>query len=139
MSLLRAGSFGIALYLSCRLSLTICYLSRLAPFFFSSRRRHTRCLSDWSSDVCSSDLTPWFSGVRGGAALRRAREPRGRDGRIVAPGGVRAVRDAGVHREDDPQGQPAQIGRASCRERVEITVVDVSLKEKREDRGRRGQ
>src|SRR5262245_21221809 len=25
-------------------------------FFFSSRRRHTRFLSDWSSDVCSSDL-----------------------------------------------------------------------------------
>src|ERR1035441_943162 len=25
-------------------------------YFFSSRRRHTRCLSDWSSDVCSSDL-----------------------------------------------------------------------------------
>src|SRR5262245_63128081 len=25
-------------------------------FFFSSRRRHTRCRSDWSSDVCSSDL-----------------------------------------------------------------------------------
>src|SRR5262245_62300975 len=25
-------------------------------FFFSSRIRHTRCLSDWSSDVCSSDL-----------------------------------------------------------------------------------
>src|SRR6201999_2821495 len=25
-------------------------------FFFSRRRRHTRCLSDWSSDVCSSDL-----------------------------------------------------------------------------------
>src|ERR1035438_5539197 len=24
-------------------------------FFFSSRRRHTKCLSDWSSDVCSSD------------------------------------------------------------------------------------
>src|SRR6266542_6707453 len=28
----------------------ICY------FFFSSRRRHTRCYRDWSSDVCSSDL-----------------------------------------------------------------------------------
>src|SRR5436853_1457683 len=28
----------------------------LTDFFFSSRRRHTRCLSDWSSDVCSSDL-----------------------------------------------------------------------------------
>src|SRR5207245_5894262 len=25
-------------------------------FFFSSRRRHTRCYRDWSSDVCSSDL-----------------------------------------------------------------------------------
>src|SRR6266436_4166436 len=30
-------------------------------FFFSSRRRHTRCSRDWSSDVCSSDL--------GGASL----------------------------------------------------------------------
>src|SRR5947207_15774873 len=30
-------------------------------FFFSSRRRHTRSLCDWSSDVCSSDLglTNW--------------------------------------------------------------------------------
>src|SRR2546426_4196836 len=29
----------------------------LAFFFFSSRRRHTRLQGDWSSDVCSSDLT----------------------------------------------------------------------------------
>src|SRR6266581_6809783 len=27
-------------------------------FFFSSRRRHTRWTGDWSSDVCSSDLSP---------------------------------------------------------------------------------
>src|SRR6266576_1781699 len=27
-----------------------------SSFFFSSRRRHTRSLRDWSSDVCSSDL-----------------------------------------------------------------------------------
>src|SRR5260370_32173906 len=33
-------------------------------FFFSSRRRHTRFKCDWSSDVCSSDLTP----VSGNAA-----------------------------------------------------------------------
>src|SRR5262245_63654466 len=36
-------------------------------FFFSSRRRHTRCLSDWSSDVCSSDLWErrhlWTEGI----------------------------------------------------------------------------
>src|SRR5262245_14639119 len=30
-------------------------------FFFSSRRRHTRCLSDWSSDVCSSDLAAYLN------------------------------------------------------------------------------
>src|SRR5438034_11849446 len=29
----------------------------LSFFFFSSRRRHTRSLCDWSSDVCSSDLS----------------------------------------------------------------------------------
>src|SRR5437879_13696709 len=29
-------------------------------FFFSSRRRHTRYIGDWSSDVCSSDLGPMF-------------------------------------------------------------------------------
>src|SRR5947199_2535345 len=29
----------------------------VAEFFFSRKRRHTSCLSDWSSDVCSSDLT----------------------------------------------------------------------------------
>src|SRR5256885_8587303 len=31
-------------------------------FFFSSRRRHTRLQGDWSSDVCSSDLT--FAGTK---------------------------------------------------------------------------
>src|SRR5438034_9616793 len=34
-------------------------------FFFSSRRRHTRSLCDWSSDVCSSDL----AGLNVGAYL----------------------------------------------------------------------
>src|SRR5438045_8502637 len=34
-----------------------CVFCTVGFFFFSSRRRHTRCLSDWSSDVCSSDLT----------------------------------------------------------------------------------
>src|SRR5258706_3142613 len=33
-------------------------------FFFSSRRRHTRLVSDWSSDVCSSDLSPWACSTR---------------------------------------------------------------------------
>src|SRR5699024_12073216 len=29
-------------------------------FFFSSRRRHTMSKRDWSSDVCSSDLTVYL-------------------------------------------------------------------------------
>src|SRR5439155_15403481 len=33
------------------------HLLFLVMFFFSSRRRHTRWPRDWSSDVCSSDLT----------------------------------------------------------------------------------
>src|SRR5215469_6329498 len=34
-------------------------------FFFSSRRRHTRSLRDWSSDVCSSDLGQVRRALRG--------------------------------------------------------------------------
>src|SRR5437762_7087973 len=37
-------------------------------FFFSSRRRHTRYIGDWSSDVCSSDLldaNTWFNNFNG--------------------------------------------------------------------------
>src|SRR5256884_4207029 len=39
-----------------------CVSTDLSFFFFSSRRRHTRCSRDWSSDVCSSDLTPGNNG-----------------------------------------------------------------------------
>src|SRR2546429_4060561 len=41
-------------------------------FFFSSRRRHTRCSRDWSSDVCSSDLLGY---VREAAVFVLAVEP----------------------------------------------------------------
>src|SRR5258706_12109621 len=40
-----------ASYFDCRSRLFCLFF-----FFFSSRRRHTRLVSDWSSDVCSSDL-----------------------------------------------------------------------------------
>src|SRR5438034_10014140 len=39
-------------------------------FFFSSRRRHTRSLCDWSSDVCSSDL--FCEDQLGGLSLTKA-------------------------------------------------------------------
>src|SRR5256884_7039470 len=52
-------------------------------FFFSSRRRHTRCSRDWSSDVCSSDLGAPLS------ACFCEREPRRRHnrGEQARPGG----------------------------------------------------
>src|SRR5256884_2517333 len=45
--------------------------------FFSSRRRHTRCSRDWSSDVCSSDLgDKWSTGIsRCASAFERAPAP----------------------------------------------------------------
>src|SRR5205814_5953142 len=56
----------------------------------SSRRRHTRCLSDWSSDVCSSDLVDRAESeselcfrVNAGAV--------GELGQIAAQAGVRVV------------------------------------------------
>src|SRR5258706_8869999 len=47
-------------------------------FFFSSRRRHTRLVSDWSSDVCSSDLhfavrRPWLTAFVAATYERRGR------------------------------------------------------------------
>src|SRR5215813_14096073 len=43
-----AGSAGVGHLVAC--ARRVCQ-----EFFFSSRRRHTRCGRDWSSDVCSSD------------------------------------------------------------------------------------
>src|SRR6266480_311535 len=48
-------------------------------FFFSSRRRHTRLTCDWSSDVCSSDLTP--------PALRRLPRNKGIEALVMVPKG----------------------------------------------------
>src|SRR5688500_20240661 len=50
-------------------------------FFFSSRRRHTRLQGDWSSDVCSSDLTANRPVLEGAGVSRSSGQPRriGRD------------------------------------------------------------
>src|SRR5207245_3465333 len=66
--------------------------------FFSSRRRHTRCYRDWSSDVCSSDLAIT---ARGQGVFRdvvpsgmRHRQPRRQAGRHVVIRDARALEDA---------------------------------------------
>src|SRR5258706_13791920 len=88
-------------------------------FFFSSRRRHTRLVSDWSSDVCSSDLSRGRRPVAGGtriptralrraearARLRAAHERANRGQLPAAQFRGRAVR-ADRRRDGDPAGDP---------------------------------
>src|SRR5438105_5612047 len=88
-------------------------------FFFSSRRRHTRSTRDWSSDVCSSDLTS-----HPGLALREMQNDGGGAPDTGQMHELRERRPAagyGCARYLVLVGAPAvhdQIGRASCRERV---------------------
>src|SRR3546814_6477437 len=81
----------------------------LSSFFFSSRRRHTRCALVTGVQTCALPICVPIR--RRLPALHRPRPPAPRTGR-----------------------PPSQIGRASCRERVcqydSIPVVAVSLKKK---------
>src|SRR5205814_5853888 len=101
-----------------------------------SRRRHTRCLSDWSSDVCSSDLLspvalptrpppPLGDGLDRIAPdrhLATVGAPASAGVTLGGPGDVEAgainlgrIRPSGV----------AQIGRASCRARAVIRAAAI--------------
>src|SRR5690625_7848308 len=81
---------------------------------FSSRRLHTRCPRDWSSDVCSSDLVPFAPTDSVTQALEAE----------IAPvrQAAAAVDSAGAALATAP-GDPTEIGRASCRE-YEYTYGD---------------
>src|SRR5260221_10566428 len=93
---------------------------RHIAFFFSSRRRHTRSLCDWSSDVCSSDLlrrqlhlkqasvVGEFTGL-----LEMKLPPQG----INVDLKVRMIPAKGKARGEERRFH-VEIGRASCRERV---------------------
>src|SRR3712207_9555095 len=96
--------------------------------FFSSRRRHTRYWRDWSSDVCSSDLPVLHLLLH--VRLPARRRPGlggGRPARARVPG----RRHRGPDHAERRGAAAREIGRASCRERVYISVVAVSLKKKR--------
>src|ERR1044071_8905949 len=67
-------------------------------FFFKQKTAYEISTRDWSSDVCSSDLRGWC-GLPAATAARPS-----------------------------ATSSPYKIGRASCREREEISVVAVSLK-----------
>src|SRR5262245_63970527 len=143
--------FAVRIYIlySCTLFFIFCfvfffmcffcyYLLCCCCFFFSSRRRHTRCLSDWSSDVCSSDLeveplTPRQHGTE------LFEEPRhGWEEQFE-------MRERHLGRLGDERLQQRgqrggvllrQIGRASCRERVEVSGVGVSVTKQTERHSR---
>src|SRR3546814_10741204 len=90
----------------------------LVFFFFKQKTAYEMRISDWSSDVCSSDLLRKFllRGFGGGHELAqvpgqlqvRADPPAGEQQRCQPQQGEGDAR-AGIH---------AEIGRASCRERV---------------------
>src|SRR5205814_5332075 len=96
-----------------------------------SRRRHTRCLSDWSSDVCSSDLQMLAPTVPtrlvlhllvGAVALLSAQAITGASTMTT----TLLLGEAQVAHAEQSTGAtssisaPAQIGRASCRERGQV-------------------
>src|SRR3546814_10009252 len=94
--------------LVCRLMLVCIF------FFFKQKTAYEMRISDWSSDVCSSDLAGGLRAVRddegdlGGKARLRA----GPDQRLQV-GAAARNEDPQLHRR-----HLSEIGRASCRERV---------------------
>src|SRR2546422_9474922 len=96
-------------------------------FFFSSRRRHTRCSRDWSSDVCSSDLPdPVAVPPREPPAARGDHEADDKRHRIVEGAGdlaepaphdrilpehlTRHVTEQATPEPDEPRGKVHEVG-----------------------------
>src|SRR5207253_8207986 len=97
-------------------------------FFFSGRRRHTRWPRDWSSDVCSSDLkgqnladplTVLADELKNFQEIAKQIKP--------GPGEIPRLDGIDVFGDTMPLNE---IGRASCRERVQISAVDGELQKK---------
>src|SRR3546814_8917719 len=93
-------------------------------FFFKQKTAYEMRISDWSSDVCSSDLTGKMRVVAIGARERARHRQFGQrpQQRVVAQvGGDVALHVVAERTLEIPALRPLvidQIGRASCRERV---------------------
>src|SRR3546814_3579958 len=90
-------------------------------FFFKQKTAYEMRISDWSSDVCSSDLPECHNAAYGDGERHKKPAPK------ITVGGKQAEADAPVpHHDQIEKGQnfdkaplrKAEIGRASCRERV---------------------
>src|SRR3546814_5818904 len=88
-------------------------------FFFKQKTAYEMRISDWSSDVCSSDLNSYDAIVLdlmlprmdGVAVCRKLRD----EAKKATPVLMLTARDT---LQDKVSGLEAEIGRASCRERV---------------------
>src|SRR3546814_4308333 len=86
-------------------------------FFFKQKSAYELRISDWSSDVCSSDLIPYtHSGLLASAVAMDKEMAK----RLFAAAGIPCpegrVMDAAEYNASARRGD--QIGRATCRERV---------------------
>src|SRR3546814_9012081 len=88
------------------------FVDSASCFFFKQKTAYEMRISDWSSDVCSSDLL-----------VRALEVERGRPGEVGAGFEHEAVRGARIEPDVDHVAHLLiEIGRASCRERVSVRV-----------------
>src|SRR3546814_21087598 len=109
---------------------TLNVLSLLVSFLFKHKTAYEMRISDWSSDVCSSDLYK-LNDADVEANMRAVRQARQNSNLTVF--------SLHNHEPGNASETPSDFekGRASCRERVwkyvKISVVAVSLKKKYEE------
>src|SRR5687768_14214811 len=110
-------------------------------FFFSSRRRHTRCSRDWSSDVCSSDLdvldaarvavigvTEPFAAFPDGPVARAVAGAAALDTLVVVPAGNEGPAGPGYGSIGGPGGSPAALTVGAADLRRETATVRVVIR-----------
>src|SRR3546814_2517808 len=90
----------------------LCHIYLIRFFFFKQKTAYEMRISDWSSDVCSSDLQ-----------LKVPRRTPAIDCRAIGTGrparsSAASAQPAGAGLRGHAMGCIAEIGRASCRERV---------------------
>src|SRR5699024_11372493 len=108
-------------------------------FCLSSRRRHTRSKRDWSSDVCSSDLSTEYPTPEN-IELARGYDAISTTPYALGPEAIRRFHELGVKylgaraigfdHFDLPTAK--EIGRASCRERAEHEAEAAARQERRQ-------
>src|SRR6266550_5349914 len=90
-------------------------------FFFSSRRRHTRCSRDWSSDVCSSDLP-----------TERPPDPRRLHGAIRSSRGRQRLPDRSEEHTSELQSRLHLVCRLLLEKKKKHKIIELIGKQKKD-------